>query len=123
MQSRFNLARRRQILIARQTVLEPVEGQRTLTLSILGSDGSDHSYGGLVETTETYEDGAPLPDAWVMDAPIAGQRFMGIEVGNFVGTDMMSLGMKQRGVQVDEDGRFGIGRRGGHFRDRVLRLL
>lgn len=65
--------------------------------------------GSTVSGVVLDENGAPVPEAHVMHMAMLGQDFMGMNVGNFVGTDMLSLGIEEQGLPVDEHGRFSLG--------------
>ena len=55
------------------------------------------------------ESGAPIPGAYVMHMALAGQKVMGMDLTSIIGLDMLSIGLKERGVECDEHGRFVLG--------------
>ncbi|MEM7200936.1 MAG: carboxypeptidase regulatory-like domain-containing protein [Planctomycetota bacterium] len=55
------------------------------------------------------EDDAPIPTARVLRLKILGQQVMGMDVGGFVGVDLLGSRVAARGVPVEPDGTFVLG--------------
>ena len=72
-------------------------------------DERDIRPGGTVSGVVLDETGEPISDSWVMHRAELGQSVLGMDLGTVQGIDILSLSIKHRGVQADEDGRFTLG--------------